>query len=102
MLLNWLHQLSIEMGALVVMVLSALVGVLWCALTRSWLARLVFSGCSSVGIAYALYWLPVWLGDDPSEYSSWSGMVIRPWALAGLAASALVLVILRPRAVASQ
>ena len=42
-------------------------------------------------LAYALYWSPVWLGADPSEYANWAPLFIMPWFLAGLLASATVI-----------
>jgi hypothetical protein len=33
--------------------------------------------------AHSLYWLPVWLGGHPSEFSSWAFLFIAPWSLAG-------------------
>jgi hypothetical protein len=48
-------------------------------------------------VAYCLYWSPVWLGNDPSEYGIWSGMVISVWFVAGTAASSALLFFLRKR-----
>ena len=46
-------------------------------------------------LAYCLYWLPVWLGNDPSEYGAWSVLVIGVWFVAGAIPSAVVLLVLR-------
>lgn len=44
--------------------------------------------------AYCLYWLPVWLGADPSEYDVWKFM-IGIWFIAGFLPSAVLVLILR-------
>jgi hypothetical protein len=53
-------------------------------------------------VAYCLYWSPVWLGNDPSEYSIWSGMVISVWFVAGASASSALLFFLHKRRKAQQ
>jgi hypothetical protein len=45
--------------------------------------------------SYGLYWAPVWLGADPSEYYSWSLLFIIPWGFAGLSASLISMKIIR-------
>ena len=47
--------------------------------------------------AYSLYWLPVWLGVNPSEYSAWAGLVVGTWFLSGSIPSAALVLILRKR-----
>ena len=44
-------------------------------------------------LSYCIYWLPVWRGANPSEYSSWEALGIGAPFLAGLIASILVIVI---------
>jgi hypothetical protein len=34
-------------------------------------------------LAYCLYWLPVWLGAEPSEFSAWAILFVGAWFLAG-------------------
>jgi hypothetical protein len=46
-------------------------------------------------ISYCLYWFPVWLGADSSEYSSWSGVFIIPWSAVGILASVAVVIAVR-------
>jgi hypothetical protein len=48
-------------------------------------------------LAYTFYWLPVWLGDDPSEYGAWAVMVVGTWFLSGAIPSAVLVLILRKR-----
>ncbi|MFW9845851.1 MAG: hypothetical protein ACFFD6_03820 [Candidatus Thorarchaeota archaeon] len=38
-----------------------------------------------------IYWMPVWLGEEPSEYISWAPLFITGWTLAGVSSSAIVL-----------
>jgi hypothetical protein len=44
-------------------------------------------------ISFCLYRLPVWLGADGSEYSSWQFLVVGVWFLAGMIPFALVIFI---------
>ena len=46
-------------------------------------------------LSYCIYWLPVWCGADPSEYSAWEALGIGVPFLAGLIASILVIAIVR-------
>jgi hypothetical protein len=47
-----------------------------------------------LGVAYCLYWLPVfWSGQDSVEYSAWASIFIIPWFLAGACASSAVILI---------
>jgi amino acid permease len=76
-----IDSLSLFSGAVVVAVLSVVV---------VWLLAVV---CPDFGklwaliapfiIAFCLYWSPVWLGADPSEYHAWAFVFILPWFLAG-------------------
>jgi hypothetical protein len=38
--------------------------------------------------AYSLYWLPVWLGSDPSQYRAWSLIGIGTYFLSGFSSAA--------------
>lgn len=42
-------------------------------------------------IAYSVYWAPVRLGANVSEYAVWAPLFIIPWYLAGVALSVLLL-----------
>jgi len=46
-------------------------------------------------VSYSLYWSPVWLGANPSEYSAWSLAFILPWSLVGVLVSVAVLIAVR-------
>jgi hypothetical protein len=85
-MLNLLRSLSLETGAVVIMAASAVIGAGLSRITNTILRRILASSVPLV-LAYSLYWSPVWLGADPSEYSSWAPLFILPWFLAGLLAS---------------
>lgn len=42
-------------------------------------------------IAYSVYWAPVWLGANVSEYAVWAPLFIIPWYLASVALTVLLL-----------
>jgi hypothetical protein len=72
---TFVESLSISSGAILIAVLS--VGVVWLlcstlpvALRSLWIVIVLFI------FAYSLYWLPVWLGANSSEYSAW--VFLRP------------------------
>jgi hypothetical protein len=86
---NLLESLSLGSGAAVVAVLSA--GIVWllcrgCAppLRKFWAVVVPFL------VACCLYWSPVWLGADPSEYHAWAAIGIGAWFVAGALASGAV------------
>ncbi len=93
-----LESLSIGSGAVLTGVLS--VGFVWLlcsvlpmALRWLWVVIVPFI------LAYSIYWLPVWLGSDPSEYGVWALLGVGAWFLSGtIPSAALVLVLGRRRA----
>jgi len=93
---TFVESLSISSGAILVAALSVRVVWLLCSvlpvtLRSLWVVIVPFI------FAYSLYWLPVWLGDDPSEYSPWAVLFVGTWFLSGAIPSALLLLILRKR-----
>ena len=93
---TFVESLSLGSGALLVAVLSA--GVVWLlcfalpvALRRLWVVIVPFI------LANSLYWLPVWLGADSSEYSRWAILCVGIWFLSGAISSAGLVLILRKR-----
>ena len=60
-------------------------------------AALRWASCvlAPIAISYCLYWSPVWLGAESSEYSSWSGVFVIPWSLVGILASTAVILAVR-------
>lgn len=95
-MLDFLRALSLESGALLVMVVSALLSIVWSRLGSpklGWFLVLL----TPLALSYSLYWSPVWLGANSSEYSSWSGLFIGPWFVAGAIASLVVMYLIRKR-----
>ena len=87
---------SIGSGAVLIAVIS--VGVVWLlcfilpgSLRWLWVVVVPFI------FAYSLYWLPVWLGSDPSEYSAWAVLCVGSWFLSGAVPSAALVLVLRKR-----
>lgn len=93
---TFVESLSLGSGAILVAILSA--GVVWllcivCPVTlrKLWVVIVPFA------FAYCLYWSPVWLGADSSEYSAWAVLGVVSWFLAGAIPSAAIVLILRKR-----
>jgi hypothetical protein len=83
------ESFSLGSGAILIAILSA--GFVWllCLVSRVplhalWVVIVPFF------FAYSLYWLPVWLGADPSEYGAWAFLGVGVWFLAGFFPSALI------------
>jgi len=91
-----LLDLSLGSGAILVAICSAAIVWLLCAALPATL-RPLWVVVVPFGLAYSLYWLPVWLGADASEYGAWEGICVGSWFLAGMAPSAAILLILRKR-----
>ena len=93
---TFVESLSLGSGAILIAVLSA--GIVWllCTVCPAILRTLgvVIVPCT---LAYSVYWSPVWLGADPSEYHAWALVVVLPWFLAGAISSAAVVWILHKR-----
>ena len=86
---EFVESLSLWSGAILVAVLSAAVIWLLCSmfpapLRKFWVVIVPFV------LAYCVYWSPVWLGADPSEYHAWALVFIVPWFLAGAIPSAAI------------
>jgi hypothetical protein len=95
-MITFLKSLSLGSGALLIAVLS--LGIVWLlcsvlpvALRPLWVVLVPFI------FAYSLYWLPVWLGADPSEYSAWAVLCVGAWFLSGFFPSAAVVLVLQKR-----
>ena len=93
-MLDIVKSLSLESGALVVAILSAACGLAWARIVLSPLRWCLALGAPAV-FAYALYWSPVWLGANSSEYWSWAPLMVGAWFLAGALASVLIVHLLR-------
>jgi hypothetical protein len=77
-------------GALGVVLVSAILAFVWTRI-RSTPLRWLLALSVPLVISYSLYWSPVWLGADSSEYSAWAPLFIVPWYIAGAAMSSLVI-----------
>jgi hypothetical protein len=92
---NIAHSLESLPGAAVfalVMALSAVVAGL-CLRIRLRTVRWALALVTPFVIAWCIYWMPVWVGnDDPSEYGAWAPLFIVPWGVSGAVASVLVFV----------
>jgi hypothetical protein len=89
-MLDALTSLSLTSGALVVAAVSAALAV-GLARVSSVKARWSLGLLVPFAASYSLYWLPVWMGADPSEYSAWALLFVGPWSVAGVLASSVVL-----------
>jgi uncharacterized membrane protein len=88
-----LNSLSLGSGAAVVAVCSAALAGLLCYV-RPVILRWFGAVAVPFALAYILYWWPVWLGSkDVAQYSAWQFFVVGVWFLAGVASSAVVIVI---------
>ena len=94
--LNFLNSLSVGTGGLVVLLLSAALSVP-AYFIRSRPLRYMSGMAGAFLVAYALYWSPVWLGANRSEFSSWAFASIPIWFLAGAVGSVLATWLLERR-----
>jgi hypothetical protein len=88
-----LDSLSLGSGAFLIAILSTGIVSLLCFVgPASW--RKLWPLVVPFTLAYCLYWSPVWLGADSSEFSAWAILFIVPWFLAGALPSVAVVLIL--------
>src|SRR5438270_13525390 len=93
---NFVESLSLGSGAILIAVLSAAVVWFLSSVLPSaprWLWVIVVP----LIFAYSLYWSPVWLGADASEYSAWAILCVGTWFVAGTIALSAIVLILRKR-----
>ena len=91
---TFLESISFGSGALLIGVLS--VGIVW--VLRSVLSKNLHSLAAVIVPffpANCLYWSPVWLGADSSEYSIWAFAFVGAWSLAGFFPGALLVLIIQ-------
>jgi len=89
---TFIESLSLGSGAALIAVLSALLAWPLCYV-RPALVRWFLAAAVSLVLSSCIYWLPVWLGANSSEYSSWALLFICPWFLAGAVSAVLVIFI---------
>src|SRR5574337_2205126 len=92
--LAFLRSLSLGSGALLTAGACAVLGLL-VAFVRSRQVRWALAVALPAAAAYALYWAPVWLGADPSEYSAWFFVCFVPWFLSGTTTAFTVVFVTR-------
>ena len=89
----FLESLSLGSGAVLMAACSAVLVWPFCYVRPAvfrWLGVVVVP----LVLASCLYWLPVWLGTNPSEYSSWAFLIVGAWFLAGAVPSAVVVLVI--------
>jgi len=93
-MLELIESLSLVSGAFVVTGISIAI-----ALFSGRLKTPAFRWVAVIGapllVSSSLYWLPVWLGANSSEYSAWAFAFILPWSLFGALASLVVVIAVR-------
>jgi len=92
----FVESLSLVSGAILIALLSVAAVWLLCRVLPAAL-RWLWVVVVPLVFAYSLYWLPVWLGADASEYSAWAVLFVGAWFLAGAIPSAATVLILRKR-----
>jgi hypothetical protein len=88
---HWLESLPAPAVLALVMAPSAVVAAL-CLRIRLRTVRWGLALATPFVIAWCIYWMPVWAGNDPSEYGAWAPLFIVPLGLAGAVASVLVFI----------
>ena len=91
------ESFSLGQVAVLVAILSTAVVWLLSLVFRQSLARWLSALIIPLALAYSIYWLPVWLGSDPSEYSVWEFLGVTTWFLAGALPSAVLVWVLQKR-----
>src|SRR5580692_10999851 len=92
------ESLSLTSGAMLIAVLS--LGFVWLLFSVLPTAlRWIWVVIVPLILAYSLYWLPAWLGSaDQADYAAWEILGVGSWFLAGAVPSAVLVLILRKRA----
>lgn len=89
---TFIESLSFGSGAALIAVCSIILVFPLCYM-RPAIFRWLGTVFVPLALAFCLYWLPVWLGANPSEYSSWSFLFVGAWFLAGAVPSAVAVLI---------
>jgi hypothetical protein len=89
------ESLGMFTGPIVVALLS--IGVVWLLCSKvSLRLGALWAVLVPLIVAYSLYWMPVWLGADPSEYGAWSFIIVA-WFFVGFFPSAILVRVLQKR-----
>lgn len=84
-----ISDLSLTAGMLIVFVLSGLLAIAFIRLKNTLLRRGALLLVPLI-LSYSLYYFPVWLGSDPSEYSPWAFICTGAFTISGWIATFLV------------
>jgi|HubBroStandDraft_6_1064221.scaffolds.fasta_scaffold1005842_1 hypothetical protein len=89
---------SLSLGTSAILVALASVSIVWLLCSKApprfrflWAIAIPFA------LSYCLYWLPVYLGADPSEYHAWELIGVGAWFVAGFVPSIILVLYLRMR-----
>ena len=94
---EFIEGLGFSGGAMIVAVISGLVAVAIVRAVISRPTRWILGLTVPLPVAFVFYWMPVWAGNDSSEYSAWAPLFLVPWFLAGAVTSSLALVVVARR-----
>jgi len=79
---------------LMVAVASFLFAFVWAKVSINWL-RWLLAASMPLLVAGAIYWTPVWLGGDASEYSAWAGVAVILGGVPGAVISVFAVFLIR-------
>lgn len=94
---GFFQSLSLASASVLVAVISAVAALLIGRITSA-VARWFVAVLFPFALSYSVYWMPVWLGADGSEYLAWALLGVGAPFLAGLIASAVVTFVVKRRA----
>ena len=86
--------MTVEMGSLIVIMISIAGAYYWARLNNLPL-RISLAFLFPFTIAVALYWIPVMSAHDKSEYYAWSGVFIGFWVISAVPFSILATYLFR-------
>ena len=92
--LDFLNSVDIFWVTGLVVALSFFLAFIWARITINWV-RWSLVLISPFALSGAVYWTPVWLGANVSEYSAWAGAVVLMCGLPSLLVSSIVVFLIR-------
>ena len=90
-LLHRLGVMSADSCAAGIAGISAVITISWLYFFEKKFAWLIGPALSFV-ISYSLYWTPVWLGEDASDFRGWAIILIGFWTFWGTVSSLAVFI----------
>ena len=91
---SWVKDMTVEMGSLIVIIIS-IAGAYYWARRNNLPLRILLALIFPVAVAFALYWIPIMGTHDKSEYYSWSGVFIGFWVISAVPFSILATYLFR-------